>query len=44
MAANLTGCSKLEQWFIIKCFVGEECKPCEIYERTCDVYEESYFS
>ena len=39
MVANQTDCSRLEQRSIIK-FLMAKCKPCEIYQRICDVYGE----
>ena len=33
MVANQTDCSRFEQKFVIKFFVAEKCKPCEIYRR-----------
>ena len=43
MTANQTECSRLEQRFVIIFLVAEKCKPCEIYKRTCDVYQEACF-
>ena len=37
-------CTRLEQRSIIKFLLVEKCKPCEIYNRLCDVYGEAYFS
>ena len=41
---NQTECSGLEQRSLIKFFVDEKCKPCEIYRRMCDMYREAGFS
>ena len=38
MAANQTVCTWFEQRSIIKFLVTENCKPCEICRRMCDVY------
>ena len=29
---------------VMKFLVAEKCKPCEIYRRMCDVYDEACFS
>ena len=44
MAANQTGCFRLEEKPVIKFWVPEKCKLCELYKRTCDVYGEACFS
>ena len=44
MAATQTECFRLGQKSVIKFFVAEKCKPCEIYERMYDVYGDSCFS
>ena len=36
--------SSLEQRSIIKFLLAVKCKPCEIYQRICDVYEEACFN
>ena len=38
MLANQIDLSRLEQKPVFKYFMTEECKPCEIYRRICDVY------
>ena len=43
MIANQVKCSRLEQRSIIKFLLAENCKPCEIYRRICDVYGEARF-
>ena len=44
MAANQIACFWLEQSSVLKFLVVEKCKPCEIYRRICDVYEEASLS
>ena len=36
--------SRLEQRSIIKFFLEEKCKPCEMYRRMCDVYGKACFN
>ena len=44
MVANQTEFTRLEQRSVIKYLMTENCKPCEIYKRMCDVYGEACFS
>ena len=44
MLTNQTENFSLEQRSVIKCFVVEKCKQCEIYRTVCDVYGEACFS
>ena len=44
MVTNQTDSSRLEQRSVIKFLVAEKCKPCKIYWRMYDIYEEACFS
>ena len=44
MASNEIECTRFEQSSVIKFYVAEKCKLCEIYSRMCDVYEKGSFS
>ena len=43
MVINLAECSRLEQRYVIKSLVAENCKPYEIYRRICDVSRQACF-
>ena len=44
MATNKNEYSRLEQRSVIKFLMADKCKPCEIYWRICNVYEEACFN
>ena len=43
MVANKPVCSRFEQRNVIKCFLAEKYKPCDIDKRIWDVYGEACF-
>ena len=44
MVANQMKCSKPKQRYVMKLYVAEKCKPCDIYGIQCNGYVEASFS